>query len=89
MVEAKKLDKSIGEIIALVGDGSIQNGLSLSALNFLASKKDEKVIIILNDNEMSISKNVGGLSDFFNKLRIRKSYSLFRRITPKFVRNTF
>lgn len=89
MVEAKKLDKSIGEIIALVGDGSIQNGLSLSALNFLASKKDEKVIIILNDNEMSISKNVGGLSDFFNKLRIRKSYSLFRRITPKFIRNTF
>lgn len=88
-LEAKKTNSNIGEVIAIVGDGAIQNGLSLSALNFLASRKNEKMIIILNDNEMSISKNVGGLSDFFNKLRIRKSYSLFRKVTPKFVRNTF
>lgn len=88
-LEAKKNDPMIGEVVAIIGDGSIQNGLSLSALNYLASKKEEKMIIILNDNEMSISKNVGGLSDFFNKLRIRKSYSLFRKITPKFIRNTF
>lgn len=88
-LEAKKTNSDIGEVIAVVGDGAIQNGLSLSALNFLASRKNEKMIIVLNDNEMSISKNVGGLSDFFNKLRIRKSYSLFRKVTPKFVRNTF
>lgn len=88
-LETKKLNNSIGEVVVVIGDGSIQNGLALSSLNFLASKKNEKVIIILNDNEMSISKNVGGLSDFFNKLRIRKSYSLFRKVTPKFIRNTF
>lgn len=88
-LEAKKSNQNIGEVVAIVGDGAIQNGLSLSALNFLASRRNEKMIIVLNDNEMSISKNVGGLSDFFNKLRIRKSYSLFRRVTPKFVRSTF
>lgn len=88
-LEAKKNNSDIGEVVAIVGDGAIQNGLSLSALNFLASRKNEKMIIVLNDNEMSISKNVGGLSDFFNKLRIRKSYSLFRKVTPKFVRSTF
>ena len=88
-LEAKKVNESIGEVVTIIGDGSIQNGLSLSALNYLASKKDQKVIVILNDNEMSISKNVGGLSDFFNKIRIKKSYSFFRKITPKFIRNTF
>lgn len=88
-LEAKKINNSIGEVVTIIGDGSIQNGLSLSALNYLASKKDQKVIIVLNDNEMSISKNVGGLSDFFNKIRIKKSYSFFRKITPKFIRNTF
>ena len=88
-LEAKKINTEIGEVVTLIGDGSIQNGLSLSALNYLASKKDQKVIIVLNDNEMSISKNVGGLSDLFNKIRIKKSYNFFKKLTPKFIRKTF
>jgi 1-deoxy-D-xylulose-5-phosphate synthase len=51
------------DIVAFIGDSSIVNGLSFEALNNLGSRKD-KVIIILNDNDMSISRPVGGLGQF-------------------------
>ncbi|MGD9887340.1 MAG: 1-deoxy-D-xylulose-5-phosphate synthase [Bacilli bacterium] len=88
-LEAKSKGEDIGEVIAIIGDGAIQNGLALSGLNYLGSKKNQKAIIILNDNEMSISKNVGSLSKIFNRIRIRKSYQLLKRITPKFVHRMF
>lgn len=86
-LKAKELGEDIGEVIAFIGDASFQNGLSFSGLNFLSSQPLEKGIIILNDNEMSISKNTGGLANIFNKIRIRKSYKLLRKITPKAIRN--
>ena len=59
-LEAKKeFPDQIGDVIAVVGDASIVNGLSFEALNYLGDHKDQKMIIILNDNEMGISKNVG------------------------------
>lgn len=88
-LEAKSKGEDIGEVIAVIGDGAIQNGLALSALNYLGSKKDQKAIIILNDNEMSISKNVGSLSKIFNRIRIRKSYQFIKKITPKFIHRMF
>lgn len=84
-LEAKTIDDSIGEVIAIIGDGAFQNGLSFSALNFLGSKMNQKIIIILNDNDMSISKNVGSLSKVFNKIRIRRPYKLLKKITPNFI----
>lgn len=87
-MEAKTVDESIGEVVAIIGDGAFQNGLSFSALNFLGSKKDQKITIILNDNDMSISKNVGSLSKVFNKIRIKKPYKFFKKITPNFVHKT-
>lgn len=61
-LEAKKtFPEKIGEVIAIVGDASIVNGLSFEALNYLSNHKEQKMIIILNDNGMGISKNVGTL----------------------------
>ena len=83
-VEAKRLGAEIGEVIALIGDGSFQNGLALSGLNFLSSlPKDQKAIIIINDNDMSISKNVGGLANSFNRMRVNRSYNAFKNRVPE------
>ncbi|MFA5764921.1 MAG: 1-deoxy-D-xylulose-5-phosphate synthase, partial [Bacilli bacterium] len=88
-LEAKASGANIGEVVAIIGDGAIQNGLALSSLNYLAGKSDHKAIIILNDNEMSISKNVGGLAKIFNNIRIKKSYRVLKQITPRFIKHLF
>lgn len=84
-LEAKEQGADIGEIVVVIGDGSIQNGLALSALNYLGSRKNQKVIIILNDNNMSISKNVGSISKILDRVRLQRSYQFFRKLTPKFL----
>lgn len=86
-LEAKAKGADIGEVVVVIGDGSLQNGLAFSALNYLGTRKDQKVIIILNDNNMSISKNVGSLSKLFDRVRLRKPYQILRKLTPKFLAN--
>ncbi len=88
-LKTKELGKDIGEVIALIGDASLQNGLSFEALNYLGGLKNQKSIIILNDNKMSISKNVGRLSKSFRKLRIKKSYISFKKVIPQGLRRMF
>ena len=88
-LEAKSMGADIGEVVAIIGDGSIQNGLALSGINYLGSKKNQKVIIILNDNNMSISQNVGSLGKLFDRIRLRKSYRLLKKMTPRFVQRMF
>lgn len=73
MAVARDLNHEQGEIICVVGDAALMSGESFEALNHLGSI-DSKVIIILNDNDMSISKNVGGLSNFFSDIRISNQY---------------
>lgn len=85
-LEAKVQGAEIGEVVALIGDGSVQNGLAFSALNYLGGLPKQKGIIILNDNGMSISKNVGGLAKVLNKVRINKSYHFLKKVTPKFLK---
>ncbi len=85
MSYAKDYDSNIGEIIAVIGDASVTNGLAMEALNFLATQHNRKVIIIINDNDMSVSKNVGALAETFNKIRINRK----RRISPKILKNFF
>jgi len=85
-LEAKAAGADIGEVISIIGDGSIANGLAFSAINYLGTKTDQKVIIILNDNNMSISPNVGVLGKTFDKIRLKKSYLFVRKITPKFLK---
>ena len=70
---ARDLDKKKNEVIAIIGDGSLTGGLALEALNNV-DNLGSKVIIVLNDNAMSISQNVGGLSNFLKEIRMSKSY---------------
>ena len=85
---AKEINHTNGKNIAVVGDGSLNSGLSFEALNFLGHKGKVAPIIILNDNEMSISKNVGRLSKLLNKTRAGKFYNYAaktKRKLPKFI----
>ena len=75
---SRDLDKKKHEVIAIIGDGSLTGGLALEALNNVDTL-GSKVIIILNDNTMSISENVGGLSKFLKRVRLSKSYSVAKR----------
>jgi 1-deoxy-D-xylulose-5-phosphate synthase len=63
---AKHLKKSKNRVIAVIGDGSMTGGMSFEALN-QAGHLDKNLIVILNDNEMSISPNVGALSSFLSR----------------------
>ena len=62
------------EVIPVIGDGSLTGGLAYEALNNIGSRKS-KVIVILNDNGMSISKNIGGVSTHLAKLRTSSGYT--------------
>ena len=71
---ARDLDHKDYNIISVIGDGSIGNGLSYEALNHIGSL-DTPLIVILNDNEMSISKNVGAISNLLDRIRSRQGYT--------------
>ena len=66
------------DVVAFIGDSSIVSGMSFEALNFLGGR-NEKVIIILNDNDMSISKPVGGFAKLFRKVSSAKGYNRLKR----------
>ena len=69
-------------VIAIIGDGSMGNGLPYEAINHIGSTKT-KLIIILNDNEMSISKNVGALHNNLDKIRASYKYNSSKDNTKK------
>lgn len=86
MAIARDLNKEKYEIVAFIGDASLANGLALEGLNNL-SNGDNKVIIILNDNDMSITKPVGGLAKTFRNLSnsalYRRSKNAYQRAMKK------
>ncbi len=82
MALARDKNKENYEVIAVIGDGSMGNGLCFEALNHIGSLKT-RVIIILNDNEMSISANVGALHNHLDKLRAKKGYNNAKTNTKK------
>lgn len=67
LAEAKKKLHNTNKIIAVIGDGSLTGGMAFEALNHAGHLKSE-IIVVLNDNEMSISKNIGALSAHLNKV---------------------
>lgn len=89
MARARDLLKEDYKVIAVIGDGSLTGGMALEALNDAGASRTN-VIVILNDNEMSISKNVGGIPTFLSKLRTRKLYTRantrIKRLTLKIPR---
>ncbi len=74
MARARDLKKEDNNVIAIIGDGALTGGMALEALNDAGFSKT-KITVILNDNEMSISKNIGGLNSFLTKLRTKKLYT--------------
>ena len=78
LAEANRLRGSDAWVVAVIGDASFANGMIYEALNNCARRR-LRLMIVLNDNEMSISKNVGALSEYFAKIRLSRSYFAFKR----------
>lgn len=78
MARARTLSKEDYSVLALIGDGAATGGLSYEGLND-AGASGEPLIVILNDNGMSIDPNVGGLSTHLSELRLRPGYYRFKR----------
>ena len=74
MARANKLDDIKNKVIAVIGDGALTGGMAQEALND-AGSSNANITVILNDNEMSIAKNVGGMTYFLSKLRTKKFYT--------------
>lgn len=82
MARARDIRKETNKIIAVIGDGALTGGMALEALNDAGSSKSN-IIVILNDNEMSISKNVGGMTQLLGKLRTRRLYKKTNKETKR------
>ena len=83
MACAREIKGENYEVVAVIGDGSLTGGMAYEALNNIGASKS-KVIVILNDNGMSISKNIGGISTHLGNLRTSKGYLNAQR----FIKNT-
>jgi 1-deoxy-D-xylulose-5-phosphate synthase len=84
MAEARRLKGEEGKIIAVIGDGSMTAGLAFEGLN-QTGHIDQDLIVILNDNEMSISRNVGALSSYLNRLMTGQFVNRFRNDMKDFL----
>lgn len=74
MACARSIRGTDEKIVAVIGDGSFTGGMVYEAINNMANKKTG-CLIILNDNEMSIDKNVGGMSKYLNRMRVGQGYN--------------
>ena len=79
MAKARDMLNEKHKVIAVIGDGALTGGMALEALNDAGFSKTN-LIVILNDNEMSIAKNVGGMASFLAKLRTRPGYNRMNRV---------
>jgi 1-deoxy-D-xylulose-5-phosphate synthase len=73
MATARDLKKESFHVVAVIGDGALTGGMALEALNHIGHEK-KNVIVVLNDNEMSIAPNVGALHNYLGKLRTKTHY---------------
>lgn len=78
IARARDIKKENNYVIAVIGDGALTGGMALEALND-AGNSNTNLIVVLNDNEMSIAKNVGGISEFLTRIRTRKLYNKSNR----------
>ena len=85
MARARDLKKEDNYIVSVIGDGALTGGLAYEAINDAGHSKS-RMLIILNDNEMSIDKNVGGLSKYLSKLRYSSGYISAKITTESFLK---
>lgn len=85
MSVAAKIDGSNRRAVAIIGDGAMTGGMAFEALNN-AGAMDTNLLVILNDNDMSISRPVGALNNYFAKLMSGRFYSAMRRGSEKMLK---
>ena len=78
MARSRTMQGKDYSVLALIGDGALTGGLAYEGLND-AGQSGEPIIILLNDNGMSISGNVGGISEHLKKLRTKRGYYTFKK----------
>ncbi|MBE6811900.1 MAG: 1-deoxy-D-xylulose-5-phosphate synthase [Ruminococcaceae bacterium] len=84
LAQANKIKKNDAYTVAVVGDGAFTGGMVYEALNN-AGRSDCRLLVILNDNEMSISQNVGALARYFAVIRANPRYVKFKAGTERFL----
>ena len=72
LCEAMRFAGNPNKVIAVIGDGSLSNGLTFEGLNFVG-KREQNLIVVLNDNKMSISSTVGALADYLSRIMTSKT----------------
>lgn len=77
IARARDLKNEKYNVVSVIGDGAFTGGMAFEALNDIGTGKT-KMMLVLNDNEMSISKNVGAISNYFTRLRLSKRYAAFK-----------
>lgn len=83
---ARDLNHKNYNVIAIIGDGALTGGLAYEGLNN-AGRYNGKLLVILNDNQMSISKNVGAIAKYLSKVRTQPRYFKLKKVTDEFVTN--
>jgi 1-deoxy-D-xylulose-5-phosphate synthase len=83
---SRRLQRKEGRVVAVIGDASIASGMAFEALNH-AGHIDENLVVVLNDNEMSISPTVGALSKYLNRLLSHPLYNHLRKRAEKLIRS--
>jgi 1-deoxy-D-xylulose-5-phosphate synthase len=86
MVEGRRLHNEAGKVAALVGDGALTGGVAFEGLN-QAGYLGRDLVVVLNDNEMSISPNVGALSEWFTKKFASRTFNQWRRTVKDILRH--
>ena len=84
MAKARDLKNEKHSVVAVIGDGALTGGMALEALNHVGSSRT-RMIVILNDNEMSISKNIGGINKLLTRLRAKKKYTISNKKGRKII----
>ena len=82
MAAARDIQGRDNKVVAIIGDGSLTAGMAFEALNHAGGLK-EKLVVILNDNEMSISRNVGALSSFLSRKMTSDAFLRFKKETEQ------
>jgi 1-deoxy-D-xylulose-5-phosphate synthase len=84
MLESQRLTGEEGKVVAVVGDGAMTGGMAFEGLN-QAGYLGRNLLVVLNDNEMSISPNVGALSEWFSKKFASRTYDRWRHSVKEFL----
>jgi 1-deoxy-D-xylulose-5-phosphate synthase len=76
---AKQIKNEPGHSIAIIGDGALTGGMAFEAMNHAGHLAKDKLIVVLNDNNMSISKNVGALQRYLTNMLVSRSYNTLKK----------